>query len=345
MLNPNFQPSPVNILRRLFGSTANREPASAGADTIRAVDLPWRGDTTVPVPNWKAAWDLAPERDDASAQREFWSNAALTWLDALRKHLDGNYTIERSASFAVLCQLDAARTKLLLAFCERTRVRILRSLQDVASSWGHGPHVVLVFETLDEYYDYVGNYYPKSGVFGMSSGMFIQHGYGHFVFVSSDMHAMEPIIAHELTHCLLAPLSIPAWLNEGTAVNMEKQLVPEGVDVRRGIFVQRELAKKRAAFWNAQTIQEFWSGKSFKRPDEGSELSYELAEAMTKLIARDYAQYRAFMHAAQRKDAGSEAARTVLGFGLEDLAAAVLGEGSWAPDPEQWRQGTERGQF
>ena len=78
------------------------------------------------------------------------------------------------------------------------------------------------------------------------------------------------------------------------------------------------------------------------RPDEGSELSYELAE---ELVARDYAQYRSFMHAAHMADGGSKAAQSVLGYSLEDLAAAVLGEGPWTPDPSKWRQGTERGQF
>ena len=107
---------------------------------------------------------------------------------------------------------------------------------------------------------------------------------------------MEPIIAHELTHCLLAPLKIPAWLNEGTAVNMEKQLCPGAVDRHRGIFVHREAARRRAEFWNAETIQEFWSGKSFNRPDEGCSLSYELAEELTKLIARDYTLYRSYMN-------------------------------------------------
>jgi hypothetical protein len=334
----------VNILGRLFGSSARDRSESVSVE-LPHVDLPWRNDTTMPVPDWGAAWKLAPDRKDESALEKFWWAAALGWLDALGKHLHEQYTIERSKFFAVLSTLDPPRLKLMLEFCERTRARILRSLDGVASTWGHGPHVVLVFDNIDEYYDYVGNYYPKSGVFGMSSGMFIQQGYGHFVFVASDMSAMEPVIAHELTHCLLAPLPIPAWLNEGTAVNMEKHLVPHAVDRRRGIFVHREQAKKRTAFWNAQTIQEFWSGKSFKRPDEGCELSYELAEELTKLVARDYTQYRSFMHAAHQEDAGSKAAQAVLGYSLEDLAAAVLGDGPWTPDPSKWKQGTERGQF
>jgi hypothetical protein len=334
----------MNVFKRLFG-TSERSGSSAARTNLPRIELAWRDDTTMPIPDWKAAWRLAPSDSDDEAQERFWWSAASTWLDALRINLREGFTVESSKSFMLLSTLDQQRLKLTLEFCERTRARILRALDGVASSWGRGPHVVLVFDNIDQYYDYVGNYYPKAGVFGMSSGMFIQHGYGHFVFVASDMYAMEPVIAHELTHCLLAPLPIPAWLNEGTAVSIEKQLVPLAVDPRRGIFMHREEAAKRAAFWNAQTIQEFWSGKSFKRPDEGSALSYELAEQLTKLIARNYAQYRAYMNAAHRNDGGLEAARPILGYSLAELAAAVLGDGRWAPDPSKWSDGTERGQF
>jgi hypothetical protein len=334
----------MNFLKRLFSSSQQTLAPSMREDFTK-VDLQWLSDATVPVPDWEHAWSLVPAGSDDAARQRFWWSAAETWLNALRTHLGEHYVIESSKSFALFSALDPKQRKLLLEYCERARVRILRTLEGIASSWGHGPHVVFVFETVDAYYEYIGNYYPKSGVFGMSSGMFIQHGYGHFVFVASDMSGMEPIIAHELTHCLLAPLQIPAWLNEGTAVNMEKQLVPQAIDRHHGIFVHREEAKKRAAFWNAETIQEFWSGKSFKRADEGCALSYALAEELTKLIARDYAPYRSYMNNAHREDAGARAAMEVLGYSLEELAAAVLGEGDWAPAPAKWRQGTERGQF
>jgi hypothetical protein len=307
--------------------------------------LQWHDDTTFPIVDWKEAQASFESLEDSTPPGDYWSDVAHAWLEALKAHLGGRYTIQQSEYFAVLSGLQGKQLKLAVDFCERSRRRILRDLAGIATPWGHGPHVVLVFNTEDEYYDYVGNYYPKKGDFAMSSGMFIQHGYGHFVFVASDLTRMEPIIVHELTHCLLAPLPIPAWVNEGTAVNMEKQLTPQWVDPGQGIFVHREIAEKRAAFWNAETIQEFWSGKSFKRPDEGCSLSYDLAQELTRLIARDYSKYRAYMNSALRSDGGSQAAMEAFGFSLEDLTSAVLGPGPWAPDPEAWNAGTERGQF
>lgn len=51
------------------------------------------------------------------------------------------------------------------------------------------------------------------------------------------------------------------------------------------------------------------------------------------------------MNAAHRNNGGLEAAQPILGYSLEELAAAVLGDGRWAPDPSKWSDGTERGQF
>ncbi|TLY53692.1 MAG: hypothetical protein E6K53_00075, partial [Gammaproteobacteria bacterium] len=146
----------MNIFSRLFGNTVRERSESVGTKRTY-IDLPWRDDTTMPVPDWKAAWKLAPDGKDESLSERFWWDAALTWLDALRKHLHEQYTIERSKSFTVLSTLDPQRLKLMLEFCERSRARILRSLDGVASTWGHGPHVILVFDNIDEYYDYIGN--------------------------------------------------------------------------------------------------------------------------------------------------------------------------------------------
>lgn len=333
----------MGFLGRLF----NRQGKLPDMDgpRILPLELEWQADMSMPVVDWKAAWRQAKARENDVAPRDFWWSAATAWLDALRLHLGDGFTIANSRHFTMLSNMPERTGRLTLESCERFRKRILHALDGVASSWGHGPHVVLVFDDIDQYYDYVGNYYPKEGTFAMSSGMFIQHGYGHFVFVASMLDAMESTIAHELTHCLLAPLPIPAWLNEGTAVNMEHQLVPHYVDPRHRSSVLKESVRERREFWNATTIQEFWSGKSYLRPDKGSGLSYDLGAELTRLIARDYDRYRTFMNAAHCDDAGAAAAESILGFTLGDLAGAVLGDGDWEPDPGAWAAGTEKGQF
>ncbi len=333
----------MQFFERLFRPWKSRN--SATATSIAEPQLPslllsWRSDTTMPIVDWDTTHKQAPQPTDTEAANTYWRAAAMVWLDALREHLGPSYTITCSTSFAMLSSLQGRQRQLTLDFCERSRRRILSSLEGIASAWGHGPHALLLFDDSDTYLDYIGNYYPNSGEFKIPGGVFLRKGYGHFALISSDLSRMERVIAHELTHCLLAPLPIPLWLNEGTAVNMEKLLVPRGINPRQGIFAERDRIGKRAAFWNEETIQQFWSGRSFSRPDEASEFSYELAEVLTRLIAKDYEQYRVFMNRAHRSDAGSAAA-AVLGVTLGELAGAVLGRGDWRPDPHQWQMGIQ----
>ena len=42
---------------------------------------------------------------------------------------------------------------------------------------------------------------------------------------------------------------------------------------------------------------------------------------------------------------GGLAAQQHLGYPIQNLLEAVLGEREWTPRPEAWRQGVERGQF
>lgn len=85
--------------------------------------------------------------------------------------------------------------------------------------------------------------------------------------------------------------------------------------------------------------------EKFMRPDDGQPLSYELAQVLVSLAARDYEALRRFCTEARREDGGDAAAGECPGHTLGELAAAVLGPGDWAPRPQAWSSGTEKGQF
>ena len=262
----------------------------------------------------------------------------------MRDALGTHYGITASQDFLLLSTLEARPAQVFLATCQRMRARIVRNLGSLADQGGWGRHVVMVFDDPDDYYDYVGHYYPDGGEYAMSSGMFIQAGYGHFVMPLEQIDAMEPIIAHELTHCLLTHLPIPAWLNEGLAVNTEHTMFPQLASPQAQLYFPHEVAAQHAAYWNADSIQAFWSGRSFLATDDGNRLSYDLAKKITALAARDEPAFRAFVAAAHLQDGGL-AAEHHLGFPIGHLVEAVLGEGPWQPQPERWRDGIERGQF
>lgn len=163
-------------------------------------------------------------------------------------------------------------------------------------------------------------YYPEPGEYAFSSGMFINAGCSHFVAVQSDLRVIEPVIAHEMTHSCLSHLPIPLWLNEGLAVNTEQRLTGKPPN----IYSDREMREKHLAFWDAEKIQEFWSGKSFSRTDEGNMLSYDLARILVEQFSKDWASFKDFVLAAQWQDGGAEGAKRYLGIRLGEYTSALL---------------------
>jgi hypothetical protein len=304
--------------------------------------LVFKSGATMPIVDWEAMRALAPVSLDKAALGSFWTTIARGWLEALRAALGPRYVLRESDHFLMFGSLDDPGAKVALDFVERARRAILEILDGVALGQSTGKVCLLVFEDQDRYYQYVSNYYEKDGEYALSGGMFLQRGYGHFAFVASEIDAMEPTIAHELTHCLLQHLPLPAWLNEGTAVNTERRLCPPS---GRPLYTAEEMQERHLKFWDEATIQEFWSGKSWLRPDEGNELSYDLARNFALLACEDFGAFRGFANAADAADAGNAAALKHLGYPVANLAEAVLGEGPWEPRPELWKEGVERGQF
>ncbi len=330
----------MGLLDRLLG---RGEPAIAEKlrPTIDVPTLVLREGTTFPIVEWDALDAHAPQSSDPKVLDEFWTAVAYTWLEKLQQSLGEGYNIVESERFLLLSSLDARPAKVMLDYVEKTRRRILMLLEGIAHDTENGKVCILVFRDKDTYYQYVSHYYPDEGEFAQSGGMFLQFGYGHFVFTEADMFQMEPTIAHELTHCLMQHLSIPAWLNEGIAVNTEHRLCPPG----RPLETPEELHQMHLAHWNNATIQEFWSGKSWNQPGDSNKLSYDLATHFVRLASADTEAFCAFANTADKADSGESAATTCLAHPIANFARAILGDGDWEPKPETWKDGVERGQF
>lgn len=254
-----------------------------------------------------------------------WSKECGIWLNAVANQFGGAYRIAESPNFTIMSNESDRYVQVFSGFLERTLKRILTTLGGIASDEGLGKHVAMIFQDIDHYYEYVCMFYPEEGEFGLSAGMYINEGYGHFVFPSQDIDLAEPIAVHELTHACLAHLPLPLWLNEGMAVLMEDVLAGNG------LFIDKKIVARHQRFWNENTIQSFWSGDSFHSIDEGQELSYHLAHILVRNISRDYSAFVSFVNSADFVDAGGEAAQKYLGLTLEQIVGTFLGEGNWKP--------------
>jgi len=289
-----------------------------------------------PILDWPAvhAWVdslPAPQRPTA------WLDAERAWLAHVREALGVHFRVDESKRALLVSSYEPNLAAATLKYLDHTLDRVVRVLEGIARIPDSGKTIMIVFDDVDAYYRYVSYYYPDDGSYAFSGGMCIAEGCAHLVTVKADLSVVEATIAHEMTHACVAHLPLPAWLNEGLAVNAEERITGR----RTFRETPDELRRKHRRFWDAARIQEFWAGDSFYRTDDGQLLSYDLARIMVDELAADWPAFTRFALAADRADAGAASAQAQLGVELGAVACALLErprKQAWAPDPQHWRQ-------
>lgn len=293
----------------------------------------------LPRPDWNriilGVEQLAGDRrDDDAWLHETWTSIARSWLEALREALP-NYVVKESPQFLLLVAADDRRGDTLLRWAEHYRRSVLQILGDVGCEEGYGKHVLLAFDNREPFYSYICDFYPEEGEFADAGGIFLDHGYGHIALWTTGQYDLERTIAHELTHNLLRHLPLPLWLNEGVT-----QYVSDAAVGSSSFAMSSDLARRHRAYWNQSTIDNFWSGQSFTSPDDGQELSYNLAKVLFRNLNGDFSRrVRDFIRSANFADAGEQALVDTCGVRLEDRVVQFLGPGHWKPRNDY---GTER---
>jgi hypothetical protein len=317
---------------RLFGPQdppCSRDVSGALGVQISLASIPSALETRIglPRPNWPTIFDWVENNVAREDMDRAWTQLAGDWLDALIASLPSGYGRTESPEFILLASGDARAARRILGWCESARRIILDTLSGVARADGYGKHVVLAFRDPETYYDYVADFYPDEGEFGLSGGMFLDHGYGHFVMCPAQCGDLDRTIAHELNHALLRHLPLPPWLNEGVTQVIEDLVVGGST-----FMVDHEMRRRHRAYWNADTIDSFWSGTSFYSPDDGQELSYHLAQILFRNLMSDYPQkIHDFLNSANFADAGNAALVKLCGVSLDDRVKQFLGNGDWGP--------------
>ncbi|BEP41750.1 hypothetical protein [Variovorax sp. V15] len=330
---------PSRAKTRPEGFTTTPAPERIALDDGPAFSLPEHMTLCngLPLLDWKAVDAWTGAIDDPGLRYKGKLLAQRAWLLHLRDALGPHFHLHESDKAFVLSSLEDVVAVATSAYVATTRTRIQRLLADIAHFEEHGKSILVVMDDDDAYYDYVSGYYPDSGEFAFSGGMFIDAGCPHFLVKRADLAAIEPVIAHEMTHSALSHLKLPRWLDEGLAVNTERKLAGAGV---LPLGEREQLRRSHLKFWDEARIQEFWSGASFFRTDEGNQLSYELARILVEQMGQNWELFTRFASSAKREDGGAEAAREVYDMDLGAYACILMErepDAQWTPDPQSWR--------
>jgi len=290
-----------------------------------------------PIADWEKvrAWvnGLEPEARRAQA----WTACERAWLLHFRDALGAGFRLDESDTAAIASSLEPNVARATLEFMARTVRRIGAVLQGIVQLAPWGKDILVVFDDEESYYRYVSYYYPETGEFAFSGGMHIDAGCSHFVTVKKDLRLLEATIVHEMTHACLEHLPLPAWLNEGLAVNTEQRLAGAPP---LALGAPDRLHDKLRRFWSVARIQDFWSGIAFHLA-ESQTFSYDLARILVEQLAKDWPPFAQFVLRADRADAGAAAALECLGLDLGTLVTTLLEREtpkSWSPDPAKWEK-------
>jgi hypothetical protein len=257
---------------------------------------------------------------------------AMQWLDVLRRNLTEPYEIYESNRLLLLSAQGPGEATRLLKIGDDAYDRLERLVERDESRRGFGKHVVLIFKTRREYYDYISYFYPqREQAYGTSSGIHVSTGYRHTT-INGASNAIHRTLIHELAHDMVYDRPLPRWLDEGLA-----QFAEDMVPGYRAPLVNARDVRLHKRYWSWFGMDHFWTGKSFS--GVGSQrLSYQLAEILFRNLATDRKRSRRlaeFLANATKKDSGASACRDCFGCSLSTLIEEFLGPGPWKKSA-QW---------
>ena len=191
-------------------------------------------------PNWGYIQEAVERAENDLSPRERWEEVVLQWLLRLQREMGGNYTLSRNKHFLCLTTLQRSDAAAFLRLADNSHLEISQRLGDIAWRDTPGPHVVVLFEEEDDYFEYVGFFNPQD-MMSDSLGMHLDYGYPHIAIRSAGGRQDTLTLVHELTHHCVTHLPIPLWLNEGVAQRLQRFIV--------GAYAPRESESPTSTYW------------------------------------------------------------------------------------------------
>lgn len=281
-------------------------------------------DSRFPRPDWNAVYASIPDNFDLAKLNDFWTTHGREWVHQLKAAFGEGYVGYETPNFWLVSREPADVCRRILRWAETIAGQIKAMLKVELAGQLFGKCPILVLHDLDTYYEYFAAHVPD-GDYAGSGGVYLNNGYGHFVFCYLDMSQAESVLAHELTHAYVAHLPIPAWLNEGVAQLCEINLT------KRDHTRYEEIKEGLDTHWTSATIQDFWDGSGFLKDPDSQMHCYHLSKVITAGLLRQGPSFHAFLHDADARDAGAAALQKHWNLSPADLVTDYLGEGDWQP--------------
>lgn len=199
-----------------------------------------------------------------------------------------------------------------------------RDLAVIRGSAAIPPIAIVGLEPLSSYVDFTSHYYPDSGEFASSAGVYLRGDPTTFPILALPLLPdanFGNVISHELTHHALVECNLPLWVEEGLTQMFEERVVGYSHFV-----INAEMVARQRARWLPNNIAEFLDAAVFHSPvDDTQELAYHLAEWVVRSeLSRRPAQFFEFARACREMDEEA-ASQRVFGRSCEALVHGVIG--------------------
>jgi hypothetical protein len=253
-----------------------------------------------------------------------YNRLARDWVKLIGTRFPCAVDVGESENFIAVTARTAGNIRATLVQLEDYRRQIHRALAGLNLMHGSSKVVVVIAPDQETFIRYLGDYYDD-GEHMLPGGVCLRRGYVHFVLPDHNLTSSAPVLAHELTHVCVSGLSWPLWVEESVVQSVEHRL-----SGRNPYVLDRDIVRRHQRYWDAGKVQDFWTGRSFNYPNEGSELSYHLCRFLLEAVAHNGRDaLMAFLQGAQLTDSGFGAMKAVAGFDPSEVLVDLLGEGEW----------------
>ena len=311
-----------NWLRRRQPSKGGSDLPRVDRDVVRHLFVERYG---LPQVDWGMAdhW-VAQQPSDPDIRPRLKRAVVAAWLEEMRDALDADHQAWRRHDVEALTPLENAAGKRIAEASASAGAEIARALVPIRGRDPIDPYAIVALKPLEAYISFKAHFLHDDANVATSGGFYMQGSESEFpvIALSAAMpHALETILAHEVTHHALVDAGLPLWAEEGITQMMEER-VAGGAPFN----ITSEQAARQRSRWAEDQLVEYVDGDMFKSPDDDDqELAYQLSQWVVRMaLERDAKKFFEFLRACRSADP-EHASQAVLGRSQVEFVRTICG--------------------